>query len=77
MKLIVIENADGKKHCKKEEKMAFLDWSDEYMVDLAEIDEQHKHLFDLLNKLHESVVQGLKEHTTGSDQKFSAFINAQ
>ena len=42
--------------------MAFLPWSDEYNVNVREIDEQHKKLVGMINTLHEALVAG-----TGKD----------
>ncbi|WP_027720148.1 bacteriohemerythrin [Maridesulfovibrio zosterae] len=38
--------------------MAFIDWEDKYKINVADVDEQHMGLFDLLNRLHESVING-------------------
>jgi len=38
--------------------MAFIDWTDKNMVGIAEVDEQHKELFEMLNRLHASVTGG-------------------
>jgi hemerythrin len=35
--------------------MSILVWSDEYSINVAEIDEQHKELLDRVNKLHAGV----------------------
>jgi hemerythrin len=35
--------------------MSLVRWSDEYSVCIKEIDEQHKQLFDLINKLHDAM----------------------
>lgn len=42
--------------------MPFIDWTNKNEVGVAEVDAQHQKLFELLNRLHESVVQG-KEQT--------------
>lgn len=41
--------------------MAFLEWTHDNEVGVEEVDKQHRHLFDLLNRLHESVVQGKEQ----------------
>lgn len=45
--------------------MAFLDWSDKYSLGVAEIDEQHQNLFNLVNKLHTAVSEGADQSTHG------------
>ncbi len=35
--------------------MAFFEWDDAFSVNVAEIDRHHKHLFGLINKLHEAI----------------------
>ncbi len=41
--------------------MPFIDWTTKNEVGVAEVDAQHKKLFELLNRLHESVVQGKEQ----------------
>ncbi len=41
--------------------MAFIEWSRKNAVGVSVIDEQHRELFGLLNRLHESVVQGKEQ----------------
>jgi len=43
--------------------MAFIKWDEKYSLKMKEVDEQHQHLFELINKLHEAVITG-KERTT-------------
>jgi len=43
--------------------MAFLTWTDQYKLNIKEIDEQHKYLFNLLNRLYDSVVEGDERST--------------
>lgn len=38
--------------------MAFMEWGDEYLTGIPEVDAQHKRLFQLVNQLHQSVVNG-------------------
>jgi hemerythrin len=38
--------------------MAFFDWKDSYSVGVAEMDQQHKKLIDLINKLYEAMKVG-------------------
>ena len=38
--------------------MALINWTDQFSVNIVKIDEQHKGLIDLLNKLHESMKTG-------------------
>ncbi len=35
--------------------MALANWRDEFSVNIAEIDEQHKKLFDYINEIHEAM----------------------
>jgi len=39
----------------------FFRWNDSYSVDVAEIDNQHKHLVGLLNGLHEVMKRGAQQ----------------
>ncbi len=41
--------------------MAFLAWTDQFRLNVKEIDEQHKYLFSLLNRLHNSVIEGAEQ----------------
>ncbi len=44
----------------------FIEWSDErYSTDIDRFDEQHKHLFGLLNDLHVALEEGHPEETVG------------
>ena len=43
--------------------MALINWNDSYSVRIAEMDKQHQHLFDLINKLHEAMGQGKGSET--------------
>ena len=45
--------------------MAFMPWSQKYMVDITEIDAQHIKLFDLINELHASMMGGQSSATVG------------
>ena len=45
--------------------MALLVWSSQYSVGVEEMDRQHKVLFDLLNQLHEAMLQGKAQSITG------------
>ncbi len=41
--------------------MAFFIWNDQYSLNVKKVDEQHKHLFHLLNTLHDVVVEGAEQ----------------
>ena len=45
--------------------MALLDWNDSYSVSIRGIDAQHRHLFDLLNKLHDAMMAGKSDTVLG------------
>jgi hemerythrin len=38
--------------------MTVFTWSDEYSVQVTEMDDQHKVLFDLINQLHQAMMNG-------------------
>lgn len=38
--------------------MALIDWNDAYRSGNSQIDSQHRHLFDLLNRLHDGILAG-------------------
>lgn len=38
--------------------MAFIEWEDKYKINVAKVDEQHRGLFSILNRLHESLSCG-------------------
>ena len=38
--------------------MAFITWSDEYSVNIREIDQQHQQLIELINRMHDIVIAG-------------------
>ena len=37
--------------------MSLFDWKDDYSVEIAEIDEQHKSLIGLINRLYDAVIE--------------------
>ncbi|WP_316898170.1 bacteriohemerythrin [Pseudodesulfovibrio indicus] len=41
--------------------MPFIQWSQKNCIGVPVVDEQHQKLFDILNRLHESVVEGLEQ----------------
>jgi len=45
--------------------MAFMEWSEQYLTGLSEVDEQHQRLFALVNRLHENVVNGEPQSSAG------------
>ncbi len=46
--------------------MALLNWKPEYSVNIREIDDQHKKLVDMINELHEAMVQQKAKEVLGS-----------
>ena len=45
--------------------MALFDWNDEYSVSVLAMDNHHKKLFDIINKMHESMKAGSSEGVLG------------
>lgn len=45
--------------------MSFLDWNEQYEVNIAEVDEQHKRLFSMVNEMHEAMKMGRGDEVTG------------
>ena len=43
--------------------MTFVQWSDAYSINVAEVDRQHQQLFDLINELHEAMTEARIERT--------------
>ncbi|BBD07548.1 bacteriohemerythrin [Desulfovibrio ferrophilus] len=41
--------------------MAFIEWTDKNKVNIEEVDDQHRQLFAILNRLHSSVVEGKEQ----------------
>ncbi len=50
--------------------MAFLNWSSSYSVGVAVLDAEHRHFFDLLNQLYDSIMDG-----SASDAKAHTIID--
>ena len=46
--------------------MAILTWDESYSVNVRELDQQHKKLFDMLNKLLEAMKEGKGKEVVGS-----------
>ncbi len=46
--------------------MAFLEWNNQYLLGLSEVDKQHQQLFALVNRLHEHVVNGEPQSSAGA-----------
>jgi hemerythrin len=46
--------------------MPLLTWKDSYSVNAPAMDAQHKHLIELLNKLHDGMSRGAAKDTLGS-----------
>ena len=45
--------------------MAFMQWSEKYVLGLSEVDEQHQKLFLLVNRMHDLVVSGEDQSAVG------------
>ncbi len=45
--------------------MALIQWKDDYSVNIAEIDKQHKALIDLINRLHAAILSGKANEALG------------
>ena len=43
--------------------MTFVQWNDTYSINVAEVDRQHQQLFDLINELHEAMMEERTRHT--------------
>ena len=43
--------------------MAFMEWADDNRIGIEEVDEQHRQLFAILNRLHAAVTQGREQET--------------
>ena len=41
--------------------MAFIEFTKKNMINVTEIDDQHRHLFEILNKLHAATVEGKEQ----------------
>lgn len=49
--------------------MAIIEWSDDFSVGVAQLDEQHKKLVEIINKLHSAMIDGT------SKEKLKEIIN--
>lgn len=45
--------------------MALLTWGDQFKVNIAEIDNQHRKLFDMVNEMHDAMKAGKASEVTG------------
>jgi hemerythrin len=46
--------------------MAFMEWSEEYLLGIPDVDEQHQRLFALVSRLYENVVSGEAQSAAGT-----------
>lgn len=53
--------------------MSFLDWENKYKVDVEIIDEQHEHLFEIVNTMYDSIVRGDEQNAL--EEILSELIN--
>lgn len=42
--------------------MSFLDWENKYKVNVEIIDQQHEHLFEIVNNMYNSIVKGEEQN---------------
>lgn len=42
--------------------MSFLDWENKYKVNVEVIDQQHEHLFEIVNNMYNSIVKGEEQN---------------
>ncbi|MBK8010674.1 MAG: hemerythrin family protein [Deltaproteobacteria bacterium] len=55
--------------------MGIIQWSDRFATGDKSVDEQHKELFRLVNKLHDAMKQGKgKEHTVPTIKALAAYV---
>jgi hemerythrin len=52
-------------------EMAFCEWDDLYSIELAEADQQHRKLFDLINQLHGTIASVLDELVEYTEYHFA------
>ncbi|HDN26936.1 MAG TPA: hypothetical protein ENG03_07550 [Thioploca sp.] len=45
--------------------MALFDWSDKYSVGVFRMDDHHKQIFDIVNKLHATMKEGKAKEVIG------------
>jgi hemerythrin len=55
--------------------MSFITWSDELSVDIEEIDQQHKNLIDIINKMDELVKMGSKAERSHIRKIFAELVD--
>ena len=46
--------------------MPLIDWDDNYSVNIVEIDKQHQKLIDMINQLHEAMLEGQARDIIGA-----------
>lgn len=56
--------------------MPIVEWSDDYSVGNEAIDNQHKKLFEILNRLHDGLFEGFDERVCGAAiERLLAYAN--
>lgn len=59
--LSFLSNISEENRARVNQHMNFIRWSEQYSVNIKDIDEQHRHLIKIINKMHEVVVSGTEQ----------------